>query len=157
MPCVVNVTTVFGTLVPEPSTSVAVSVAGELDEIELLLAASVIRATDAVPVTVKPRAGLDTEAPETVAVAVTVSAPNCVPASSEMRATPVASVSAVAPAGENVPKPVPCVAKRTSAPATSVPPPSRTVAESVAGAVDVMVLFDDVNVTRAALVVPVDV
>lgn len=148
----------FAKPTPEESVSVAVNVAGELDETELLLATRPSRAAEAaVPVTVNPSAALVTATPPTVAVAVTVSAPNCVPASNEIRAIPDASVNAVAPAGENVAKPVPNVAKRTSAPVTSPPLLSRTVADKEAGVFEESALVDDDRVTRAALVVPVEV
>ena len=89
--------------------------------------------------------------PPTVAEAVTESAPETVPGFSVMLAMPFASVSAVPPAGNSVPKLVPCVANVTTTPGSATPLPFFSVALSTAGVVDETALVEPVSTRVAGL------
>ena len=99
--------------------------------------------------TVKPRVLLTTAVVPTVELATTLSAPICVPAFSDIVATPDALVSAVPPVGKNTPKPVACVVNFTTAPATGVPAASFSVAVSVAGVLAEIAVVDALSVRVA--------
>ena len=143
-----KVTTVFATPEPAASLMVASTLAGlpglMLDSAAPLLGSVRAMLTPGVPTLVATTLKLalpDTDAPDTVAVAVTVSAPAAIALAATIwiDATPAASVSAVPDAGTIVANPADAT-KLTTVLGTTAPEASRIVAVTLAGLTKLMLV-----------------